>query len=257
VLRSVHICSDQCRCSDQCVWVCAGVGVCCVCGCVCVSVCVGVCCVCLQMFRSVQMPRSMVRSVLRSVHRCSDQRTDAQIKHYMTRQGKIASIGVRLNDSFVTCFGAANIIIGPGTSKSMIQFGFQTKTCVFHKACFLKHYEWALPRRYQGGLGLGAARLELRRLENVITCSIKQPKNRKGGLDKTSTVSQCLNQRLGATDYWFVFHISVCPASPFWNDSQTQKYSVGGPSRIQHTRPVSTLETNPVLGVDFGTQKQG
>jgi hypothetical protein len=32
---------------------------------------------------------------------------------------------------------------------------------------------------------------------------------------------------------------------------------VGGPNRIQHTRPVSTLEANPVLGVDFGTQKQG
>ena len=44
-----------------------------------VSVCVGVCCVCLQMFRSVQMPRSMFRSVLRSMQRCSDQCTDAQI----------------------------------------------------------------------------------------------------------------------------------------------------------------------------------
>ncbi len=54
-----------------------------------------------------------------------------------------------------------------------------------------------------------------------------------------------------------MFHISVCPASPFWNDSQTQKYSMGGLPRIQHTRPVSTLEANPVLGVDFGTQKQG
>jgi hypothetical protein len=41
---------------------------------------------------------------------------------------KSASIGVRLNDSVVICFGAANIIIGPGTSKSMIQFGFQTES---------------------------------------------------------------------------------------------------------------------------------
>jgi hypothetical protein len=65
-----------------CVCVCVWVWVCvvCVCWCVCVSVCVGVCCDCLQMFTSVQMPRSMLRSVLTSVHRCSDQRTDAQIE---------------------------------------------------------------------------------------------------------------------------------------------------------------------------------
>jgi hypothetical protein len=61
------------------------VGVCVVCVWVCVSVCVGVCCVCLQMFKSVQMPKSMLRSVLRSVHKSSDQRTDAQSKHYITR----------------------------------------------------------------------------------------------------------------------------------------------------------------------------
>jgi hypothetical protein len=83
VLRSVHRCSDQCRCSDQGVWVCLCVlvWVCVVCVGVCVSVClcvcvsVGVCvlCVCLQMFKSVQTPRSMLRSVLKSVHRCSGQ----------------------------------------------------------------------------------------------------------------------------------------------------------------------------------------
>jgi len=77
MLRSVHSCSDQCRCSS--VWVCL-----CVygCGCcVCVSVCVrvGVCVLCLQMFRSVQMPRAMLRSVLKSVHRCAEQCTTAQI----------------------------------------------------------------------------------------------------------------------------------------------------------------------------------
>jgi len=63
-----------------CVCVCGCGCVLCACVGVCVSVCVGVCCDCLQMFRSVQMPRSMLRSVLTSVHRCSDQRTDAQIK---------------------------------------------------------------------------------------------------------------------------------------------------------------------------------
>ena len=44
---------------------------------VCVWVCVTVCVVCLQMLRSVQMSRS--GQMLRSVHRCSDQCTDAQI----------------------------------------------------------------------------------------------------------------------------------------------------------------------------------
>jgi hypothetical protein len=63
-----------------CVCVCVGVGVCCVRVLVCLCLCVGVCCDCLQMFRSVQMPGSMFRSVLTSVHRCSDQRTNAQIK---------------------------------------------------------------------------------------------------------------------------------------------------------------------------------
>jgi len=54
-----------------------GVGVVCVCLCVCVWVCV--CSVCLQMFRSVQMPRAMLRSVLNSLHRCAEQCTTAQI----------------------------------------------------------------------------------------------------------------------------------------------------------------------------------
>ncbi len=98
MLRSVHRCSDECRCSDQCVWLClcvcvlVCVGVCCVCVgvCVCVCVCGCVFCVCLQMFRSVQMPRSMLRSVLRSVHRCSDQRTDAQIKQPLASESLCA-----------------------------------------------------------------------------------------------------------------------------------------------------------------------
>ena len=79
-------CSDQCsdQCTDAQMSADAPINVCgcvCLCGCWCVcSVCVGVCvcvcvcgcvfCVCLQMFRSVQMPRSMLRAVLRSVHRC-------------------------------------------------------------------------------------------------------------------------------------------------------------------------------------------
>ncbi len=49
------------------VWVLLFVGVFCV------------CCVCLEMFRSMQMPRSMLRSVFRSVQRCSDQCTDGYI----------------------------------------------------------------------------------------------------------------------------------------------------------------------------------
>jgi hypothetical protein len=49
MLRTIHRCSSQCRCSDQSVWVClcvrVWVGVVCVCGCV--WVCVGVCCACV------------------------------------------------------------------------------------------------------------------------------------------------------------------------------------------------------------------
>jgi hypothetical protein len=89
--------SDQCKCPDQCSEQCsdqctdaqisADVPVCgclCVygcgcCVCVCVCACGCVCSVCLQMFRSVQMPRAMLRSVLKSVHRCAEQCTTAQI----------------------------------------------------------------------------------------------------------------------------------------------------------------------------------
>ena len=53
-----------------CVWVCVSV---------CVRVGVCVCSVCLQMFRSVQMPRAMLRSVLKLVHRGAEQCTTAQI----------------------------------------------------------------------------------------------------------------------------------------------------------------------------------
>ena len=105
----VSKCSDQCRCPDPCSdecsyqctdlqisahifrWICLGVSVCvwvfgcwCVCFvclgvCVPVSVCLGVCCVCLHMFRWVEMPRSMLRWVLRSVHRSWNQCTDVQM----------------------------------------------------------------------------------------------------------------------------------------------------------------------------------
>ncbi len=54
-----------------------------------------------------------------------------------------------------------------------------------------------------------------------------------------------------------VFHLCISPASPFGNDSQTQISTVGKLTRNQLTRPVSTLKPNPVLGVDFGIQKQG
>jgi hypothetical protein len=96
VLRSVHKCSDdftdaEIR-SDAQITVCGCV---CVCGCgcvlcvlcvwvgVCLCVWVCVCCVCLQMLKSMQILRSMHRSVLRSIPRCSDrclgQFTDAQM----------------------------------------------------------------------------------------------------------------------------------------------------------------------------------
>ncbi len=83
MLRPVRRCSDQCRYSDQCVCgcipLCVRVWVCVVCVCVgvYVCVCVGVCCACLLMLRSVQMPKSMLISVLRSGHRCSDPCPDA------------------------------------------------------------------------------------------------------------------------------------------------------------------------------------
>ena len=44
-----------------------------------VSACGCVLCVCLQMFRSEQRPDSMIRSVLRPMHSCWDQSTDAEI----------------------------------------------------------------------------------------------------------------------------------------------------------------------------------
>jgi hypothetical protein len=73
------------------VFVCVGVGVgaCqCVGVCVCLSVCAGVCFVCLQMLKSVQIPRSVLRPVLTSKHRCSDQCTDAQ--------ASVCGVGVRV-----------------------------------------------------------------------------------------------------------------------------------------------------------------
>ena len=73
------------------VFVCVGVGVgvCqCVGVCVCLSVCAGVCFVCLQVLKSVQIPRSVLRPVLTSKHRCSDQCTDAQ--------ASVSGVGVRV-----------------------------------------------------------------------------------------------------------------------------------------------------------------